>query len=271
MSIMLPTGHPGADLLQKEGMTPLSESAVGETRVLRIGLVNLMPRKEATEIAFAAPRAEHTCGPADLFGSRELPTEERAGRLSRPLLPPLARGPGRAVRWPHRHGCSGRDAAVRGGGLLDGDAPPFRLGQDQRRDDALHLLGGPGGAPYLSGCAEASPAREDLTQAYNASFATASVAGFANLAILLVIWIGTTSVMPGAVRRSRWRNDHDLDPVTRGEEPPVRSGSHAAPAASLLVGSSRGATRGRTMRKRVPAPTSDSNTIRPPRRWATRL
>ncbi len=60
MSIMLPTGHPGADLLQKEGMTPLSESAVGETRVLRIGLVNLMPRKEATEIAFARLLAQST-------------------------------------------------------------------------------------------------------------------------------------------------------------------------------------------------------------------
>src|SRR5215218_1824953 len=53
MAILLPTDHPGADFLRKEGVTVLSEGACDPNRVLRLGLVNLMPRKEATELAFA--------------------------------------------------------------------------------------------------------------------------------------------------------------------------------------------------------------------------
>jgi homoserine O-succinyltransferase len=52
MAIKLPNGLAAADRLRSEGETVLPEGAAVPGRVLRIGLLNLMPSKEATELAF---------------------------------------------------------------------------------------------------------------------------------------------------------------------------------------------------------------------------
>lgn len=53
MSIKLPAGLPAADRLREEGITVADDGSGLSRPVLRIALVNLMPRKEATELAFA--------------------------------------------------------------------------------------------------------------------------------------------------------------------------------------------------------------------------
>src|SRR5215211_6949683 len=54
MTILLPRGLPAAEVLRREGFDVGEASHPDGTRShTRIGLVNLMPRKEATELAFA--------------------------------------------------------------------------------------------------------------------------------------------------------------------------------------------------------------------------
>lgn len=53
MTILLPHGLPAADTLRAEEIAVADSGTEGLRRTLRIGLVNLMPRKEASELAFA--------------------------------------------------------------------------------------------------------------------------------------------------------------------------------------------------------------------------
>src|SRR4051794_24608592 len=54
MALVLPDGLPAAEVLRREGFE-IGTASCAERRLkpLRIGLVNLMPHKEATELAFA--------------------------------------------------------------------------------------------------------------------------------------------------------------------------------------------------------------------------
>src|SRR3712207_2568926 len=54
MTIMLAEGLPAAEVLREEGFEVVSAPCADRASPrLRVGLVNLMPRKEATELAFA--------------------------------------------------------------------------------------------------------------------------------------------------------------------------------------------------------------------------
>jgi homoserine O-succinyltransferase/O-acetyltransferase len=53
MVIKLPPGLPAAETLRKEGIAVADDDSILPRQTLRIVLLNLMPRKEATELAFA--------------------------------------------------------------------------------------------------------------------------------------------------------------------------------------------------------------------------
>ena len=91
MTIKLPRGLPVAERLRDEGIAIADEGIRFPRRTLRLALVNLMPRKEASELALrAASRAKRAPHRAHSGHPGALPAAECVGRSHRALLSPLA-------------------------------------------------------------------------------------------------------------------------------------------------------------------------------------
>ena len=165
MPIKLPADLPAFRVLTEEGVMVMSEARAErqDIRPLRIGLLNLMPKKIQTETQFAR-----------LIGATPLQIELNLIRMTEPrdpqhrrrahggVLSPVSGGQGREVRRPHHYRRADRAPAVRGGHLLGRAGRGDGLDPDQRALDLRRLLGRHGDDPPLPRRAKAHAAAEGL-------------------------------------------------------------------------------------------------------------
>ena len=164
MPIKLPEDLPAYDVLTREGVMVMGEdrAARQDIRPLRIGLLNLMPKKIQTETQFARLiGATPLQIELSLIRMTEHQTKTTAAEHMEASTAPSPRSrPGEKFDGLDHHRRADRASALRRGHLLGRAAPRLRLDADQRPFHLRRLLGRHGDDPPFPRHREAHAARK---------------------------------------------------------------------------------------------------------------